>query len=397
MRRLRLIWPRTRRTLWLVFVNVAIFLSLVVLTNIVSGLLLELSGSPTVRSGVHTVLGIGRSPLTDNAKLPPYAGHEEQAKALWQELERSQDVVYAPFVEWKRRPFAGKWVNVSASGERIFRRPTELQASAPVIRFFGGSTMWGTGVVDSETIPAIYSRRHPGRRVHNHGDAALNSRQNLERLVNLITQGQRTDVAVFYEGFNDAITLCRAGVELNGHGEQVAMRRILSGADSLGQLFYGKTVQLLRKVVGAGHTELRCDRDPARARRVAETVLNIWKVARTLVNANCGRIVVALQPVAYVGRPSIDYLELADNRVFEEHGKELRAVYPMWQAAARRPENRSWLYDLTGAYDVNRPLYIDLVHVAGGGTAIMTRRMEPLIERALEGSRAAARHCRTRP
>ena len=70
----------------------------------------------------------------------------------------------------------------------------------------------------------------------------------------------------------------------------------------------------------------------------------------------------------------------------------------MWQAAARQPENRSWLYDLTGAYDGNRPLYIDLVHVAGGGTAIMTRRIEePLIERALEGSRAAARHCRTRP
>ena len=242
-------------------------------------------------------------------------------------LERSQDVVYAPFVEWKRRPFAGKWVNVSASGERIFRRPTELRASAPVIRFFGGSTMWGTGVVDSETIPAIYSgatqgavstttatRRSTAGRTSNAW--SISSPRGSARTSQSSTRASTTRSRSAEPVWSSTATASRSPCDASSRGP--------THWDSSST---ARPSQLLRKVVGAGHTELRCDSHPARARRVAETVLNIWNVARTLVNANCGRIVVVLQPVAYVGRPSIDYLELADTRVFEEHGKELRAVY----------------------------------------------------------------------
>lgn len=394
--RLRPALRRTRRIVALVALNLLIFLALAVVTNIASSLLLELSENASVRHRVHSIFGVGRTPVTDKADLPPYAGKEAHAREVWKELEQSKSVEYAPFVEWRRKPYRGKWVTVSDSGDRIYEPPTEPPPGAPVVRFFGGSSIWGTGAEDSQTIPAIYARSHPRYRVLNHGDAAYNSRQNLERLINLLARGERTDVAVFYEGFNDVLTLCDADTSLNGHNEEATIRGILEGADALGELFYGRTLQLLRKLRGPTDEKLICDTDPVRARRVAGTVMNIWRIARTLQQEQmrCGRLLVVLQPVAPLGRPRVDYLgdegqqdPLADYDVYR---RQLRAVYPQWQRAALRAANRSWLFDLTRAYDGDEPLYIDLVHVAPKGNAIMARRVAPLVERAL----ADARRCR---
>jgi len=377
---------RTRRVLGLVALNLLIFLALVVMTNIVSGFLLSLSENAAVRHRVHSLLGIGREPVTNKAQLPPYAGNERRATELWKELEASMKVDYVPFVEWRRKPFRGKLVTISETGDRVYEPPTEAPPEAPVVRFFGGSSMWGTGAEDSQTIPAIFARQHPRYRAYNHGEGAYNSRQNLERLINLLARGERTDVAVFYEGFNDVLTLCSADIALNGHGEEEAMRRILARAESLGDLFYGRTVRLLQKLRGAKSEKLLCDSDPVRARRVAGTALNVWRLARRLQEGSCGRLLVVLQPVASVGHPRLDYLD-EQGDVFE---RQLQAVYPHWQRAARRPGSHAWLFDLTGAFDGNRPLYVDLVHVAGGGNAIMAQRIAPLVDAAV----ADVRRCR---
>lgn len=393
--RLRSRLAGTRRVLALVLVNVVIFLALVITTNIASGLLLKLSENATVRDRVHAILGVGRTPLTSNAELPPYAGNEERARELWEELERAKSFEYVPFVEWKKRPFRGKYVTISETGDRIYDRGTDPPPGAPVVRFFGGSAMWGTGVDDSHTIPAVYARGHPRYRVYNHGEGAYNSRQNLERLINLMTLGQRTDVAVFYEGFNDAIVLCEVHTALNGQDEEATMRSILSDPHPLSDVFYGQTLQLLQKLRGKKGEEFRCDSDPGYANRVAATVANVWKLARRLQEAGCGRLIVVLQPVASLGHPRVDYLGDENDadplEDYDRYERQLRAVYPKWQAAARRAENRSWLFDLTNAFDGNRPIFIDLVHVANAGNETMAARMAPLVDRAL----ADVKRCRT--
>jgi hypothetical protein len=380
----------------IVAVNLLIFMVLVVTVNIASGVLLSIA--PSIRSAAHSLFGVGPPPDSESGKLPPYAGNPDGAQ-IWRESDQSRRVVYTPFVEWKRRPYRGKTVTVAKSGDRVVRPAVPPPPDAPVVRFLGGSTMWGSGAEDSETIPAVFQRLHPRLRAFNHGETEYNSRQNLERLINLLARGRRTDVAVLYEGFNDVDSLCRKGIDLNGQGEQVSMRRILARANSLGNLFYGRTLDLLRIVAHPGSTSYTCAGNPARARQVAETVLNIWRIARSLVQANCGRLVVALQPVAFIGHPRVDYIRHDGPYVpksldsYADLGKELRAVYPYWRAAARRPENR-WIYDLTGAYDGKRPLYVDLVHVAEGGNEIMARRLGQPVMRALAAGRDGSGRCR---
>jgi hypothetical protein len=381
-------WPRARRVVALVLINLGIFLGLLVVTNLLSGVGLAISKNETARHAARDLLGIGRAPWPERATNPPFP-NRKRAKESFDEAEESFDLEYKPFVEWGRRPYSGKLVNVSEAGDRFDPSGPRPPANAPVIRFFGGSTIWGPGVDDRGTIPGIFARLHPRYRVYNHGEYAYVTRQNLERLINLSAQRERTDVAVFYEGFNDAINLCRPDIDVTGHGEQLSFRNALENRDSLSELLYGRTLKLVRKIVGTKGRPLLCAGDPERARRVAGMVMNLWRFARTLQETTCGRLVVVLQPNAFIGRPRLDYLELKSGGPFDG---ALRAVYRHWQAAAKRPEN-GWLHDLTRAFDGNRPLYADYIHVTEVANEIMARRMNPLIERALREVRAGAKQC----
>ena len=47
-------------------------------------------------------------------------------------------------------------------------------AKSPLVVFLGGSTMWGTGVDDANTIPALFAKIAEGRyRAMNLGEARL--------------------------------------------------------------------------------------------------------------------------------------------------------------------------------------------------------------------------------
>lgn len=400
-RPIRPLLRKAGRVVGIVAVNVLLFVSLVVTTNIVSGVLLSLSRDPSVTNRLHSWFGMGRPPLSNTARLPPYGGDEKRAREIWREMERARRVDYEPFVEWQRKAFHGTWVNVSESGDRMYEAPSAPPAGAPIVRFFGGSSMWGTGVADSETIPAVYTRQHPQYRVFNHGETAFNSRQNLERLINLIATGNRTDVAVFYEGFNDVITLCREDTQLNGHGDEDAMRGILDRAWSVQDLFYGRTVSLLRRVLAPASIGYLCAAEPERARGVVQTVLNVWKAARTLQERDCGRLVVVLQPVAVLGSPRVDYMDDEPDLPnsldrAESAGRELKVVYPLLQKEIAREraggQGDPWIHDATDAYDGDEPIYVDIVHAARRGNEIMAQRFAPLVERAL----ADVRRCRAR-
>jgi hypothetical protein len=104
-----------------------------------------------------------------------------------------------------------------------------LTTKSPVghIRFFGGSTTWGSGVDDQNTIPAHFNALHPNYQVHNHGEAGFVSRQELARLVNLVNQNAPMDLVGFYDGCNDAHHMCRADLSLNGHREESKIRNKL--------------------------------------------------------------------------------------------------------------------------------------------------------------------------
>ena len=94
---------------------------------------------------------------------------------------------------------------------------SDLDAPGAIqLAIFGGSTIWGTGARDEFTIPSYVSKmvaeKYPHRfRVVNYGQDRYVSTQEVITLLREIQMDSVPDIAVFYDGYNDAFAAIRAG------------------------------------------------------------------------------------------------------------------------------------------------------------------------------------------
>ena len=125
--------------------------------------------------------------------------------------EFPHSLTFEPFTHFKERPVRGKYVNVDPGGFRFGRDqgPWPIGPGNFNLFFFGGSTAFGYGLPDDQTIASylqeILSANLPGRRifVYNFGRGYYFSTQERIVLEQLITSGHRPDLAVFLDGLND--------------------------------------------------------------------------------------------------------------------------------------------------------------------------------------------------
>jgi hypothetical protein len=288
---------------------------------------------------------------------------------------------YKPYVGWTRAPFAGETTTVNDEGDRVAPAPRAPGESvAGHVRFFGGSTMWGSGVDDQNTIPAHFNSLHPAFAVDNHGESGYVSRQALARLTELVGQDEPMDLVIFYDGCNDLYTLCREDVALTGHREQAVMaRRLERGSAVMGGLA-GGTLEVARAIgkklgIASHDPEVLCPDDPEFARRVANTMVNNWRIARRVAELAGAELHAFLQPIATLGSPKVDYL--SDRKVGHRAACYL-AVYPLVQEIIRE-EGEAWMHDLTDAFDLDERIYIDSCHVNPRGNRIVAERMDALV------------------
>jgi hypothetical protein len=382
--------PRARNVLRVAAVNGLVLISLLIAVNVFSAIVLVISPAQSVRDATENLAP---------ARLPNYRDDRDRAEAIFRDTQNIRSEIYAPFVEWTRSSYSGETTHVDSRGDRVVPRPRGAGESGPTVRFFGGSTMWGIGADDAGTIPGIFQRRHPGFKVLNHGQIGHNSRQGLERLENILALGGRLDTAVFYQGYNDAQSLCRSETSLNGHGAEARMRILLgdldrrvvldsspSLAEAIRTILIGRTEDLVRKIRAKQPDELPehpsdpdaydCFRSRGRAEHVAETVVTVWRMARRLVRDAGGRFIVVLHPVATEGHPRLDHLGRRTLKANRGSDNQSNAVYPILRRAARR---LPWVYDFTSAFDTDDYIYIDKTHVSRKGNEIVAR----LIDRVL--------------
>ena len=121
----------------------------------------------------------------------------------------SRPYVYEPYTQFKERPFKGKYVNVHRAGFRI----TENQGPWPPdpenknIFLFGGSTTFGYGVRDEQTIASYLEQylQSSGSKayVYNFGRGNYFSSQEKNLFEELLVSGVKPDIAIFIDGLND--------------------------------------------------------------------------------------------------------------------------------------------------------------------------------------------------
>lgn len=147
------------------------------------------------------------------------------AKTYWQD-ERASTATLAwhPYVYWRRGFTETETVNIDTSGIRKTWLPDSPPVDGQTLRIwaFGGSTMWGNGSPDDETIPSHLAKQLAAENIYaevvNFGELGYVTTQNLIMLQRALMEREKPDIVIFYDGFNDTFSAYQqrqAGLTMN--------------------------------------------------------------------------------------------------------------------------------------------------------------------------------------
>ena len=334
-----------------------------------------------------------------NKYLQKFANLESQTNERYSEINEEfnqLETEYQPFIAWKRKPIINKWNNIDSIGNRVTVQ--QNPDSEKVIRFFGGSTMWGALVDDFNSIPSHFGKCISEYRIINNGETGYNPRQSLALFSNLLIKQEPTEVVIFYDGVNDIEHLCRKKISVPGHAREVQMREELITVNSTSSYFRGKdgifglseklvskiffenTLIVVRKIHGKIFKKppvnpYCCESNLDRANAVANHLLNTWKIAHQLAKENGIQFIAILQPNIYIGKQKESYSELERIDSLDENFKEVYGILK------EKIVGYDWIYDFTEIFDeIENPLYFDFCHINEQGNEIVANQICEIVE-----------------
>ena len=297
---------------------------------------------------------------------------------------RQLETVYYDYITWRRNDFSGETVNIE-NGLRRTLGSTSQSSEKGKFWFFGGSSTWGTGVSDEYTYTSIFSNLNDVP-TKNFGESGYIAHQSLTYLINiLLIDGTNRDLdginIIFYDGVNDVADRCRSEIKGLGSSQEMEIRQRLAGDGSYGGKWsfrrtFSQLIDLSQEIISRIsvnsatiiENNFNCDNDPEKAYEVALSLVNTWKLTSDIVTGRGGNFTAILQPVAYIGTPEIDYLNLNspnDNELAEQYA----AVYPLIREIAG--SSKLEFIDLSHAYDGCEDCYIDYCHTGPQANALL--------------------------
>lgn len=337
--------------------------------------------------------------LTDHYLDLPYYQGRPWAADYWRENSAARlRTDYHPFVGWRRPPHEGEWVNVDAEGLRPVPGARCDAPDAYRLWAFGGSTMWGWGAPDGETIPAYLQRllAEPVRQatgrplcVVSFGETAWVANQGLIALSLRLTGGETPDRVVFYDGVNEVLSAHQSGLpDVHQNLRQIEAKLETPATPLLEWLRRRETVRALG-LLTAPQPTLAADYDPsALGPAVAANYLGVHDVVSALGQGAGFAVDFFWQPHLVVGDKPLTPEEAAmvDQPFWAlEITPELRRLFgSIYAGVVAEAEQRPNLHDLSDLFDtVEDGLWIDTWgHVTPEGNR---RVAEAMVEVLLEG------------
>lgn len=326
---------------------------------------------------------------------------------LFREFQATERIIYEPYTIWDRRFFRGELINIDIEG---FRHTTDnSQADGALsVWMFGGSTIWGEGAPDSQTIPSYLAELMNAwgvdTKVKNLGERGFVSTQEVVFLYRELQVGGRPDVVVFYDGVNDAAA---ASNWPEVPGSHVSLQRIRERFE-FGVVRSEDQRNLVRSLGTYKAARIVLDRLDARSKRrppaddegiditpkfldadfdyLGNQAVRIWLANHRLVSALSEAygftVTFVVQPSIWVeGKP----LHESEKRILAEEFESRGMTHIMATRAeassiinelSRRGSLPINVYNFEDVFnEVEEPLYIDYVHTAGLGNRMVAERL----------------------
>ena len=174
--------------------------------------------APEAEPGSAT-LDLGRRYVGNGRESLPYYQQQSWSRAYWREYHQVWDgrrLPFRPYTLWRSGPFAGEHLRIDERGLRHTPDAACDSSEAFEVFVFGGSTVWGTGVPDRDTLPARLQQILQGTLerpvcVINLGEQAWVSTQGLIQLLFELKAGRVPDLVIFYDGNNDVFSGYQSG------------------------------------------------------------------------------------------------------------------------------------------------------------------------------------------
>lgn len=287
---------------------------------------------------------------------------------------------YNAFYGWSSKDIISKNINVKNNLRKTKKNPKWNLKSK--IWFFGGSTMWGHGVSDENTIPSLSSDLNHNFQSVNVGVGAYVSGQSLNRLIEINDEINEGDHVVFLDGVNDVFNNCNVSGP-NGHAQVDRMRRLISNEKNFFKGLYikglekfkmtntftvlngiGKRIGLQDMRIIDDFKHYSCDQNEY-AFKVAESLVRHWKIAEIITKNKKASFTCILQPNPYTANFKV-------NQPTREVWKQSTlAVYPKIKELAK---SLDCFNDLTNVF--KEDYYTDnCCHITSEGNKILSREI----------------------
>jgi lysophospholipase L1-like esterase len=371
------------------------YVGVIVLSLITAAILLEVGSRLALLTYHHF------RPATDvaydNSAYWNYPWARELAEEQSRRVARITDT-YFPFRIWGVSEWHGKFMNNDATTYGAVRRTTNATNPAcgkqppTAIWIFGGSTVYGTHIRDSDTMPSLLSRQLNADslcvEVTNFGVEGYVSNQELLLLIEQLKAGHRPDIVVLYDGYNDAYLGTVLPGDPNSHLGIKSIRARLEGSiagrlDFLKQSATWQAATTLTKGLRRTRPTRNSGVEPAAQ---VQAILNNYEENLRIITALAGgynfKVYAFWQPaLAYGRKPLLDYEQRLKINVANGAYDSSNAITLMYEEAERRARRSGNFVFLGNIFDdVQQPLYLDSVHLNVIGNSLVTQVIASYIE-----------------
>lgn len=283
--------------------------------------------------------------------------NRDQILQIWKDVDKLS-LEIEPFTMFREKVgFTSKTINIAQEGYRISSNQKLLDTQIKKVFLIGGSTTFGYGVRDSETIASFLQKQlGDSFAVFNFGRGHYYSRQELVLFINLLLQEQKPDILISIDGINERRIKFPPSYSYSYRS---------MGAQDINNIAYKLFIDrpLVKILTFIQEKTIRHNSNNVPLRETpqswAKDYLNSIQLIETIAKSRGITYFAFLQPAPWFQHPHKSTHPFTDNPNREEEVLSYNEI----STSIGFKQGPEYLYNISKlAEDENRPLYVDKIH-----------------------------------
>lgn len=341
----------------------------------------------------------GEPYISSKLKTDVFSDKEWAEDFLEEYIKRESE--YYPYVEFRLKPFKGKYFNINSDSTRKTDNPCKNRNSIRIF-MFGGSATFSPGTRDNNTIPSYISRKLCAEsisvEVTNFGQVGYVNSQEMIQLLLELRSGNIPDYVIFYDGFNEVYSSYQnkiAGLPMN-----LENRRIEFGSRYKFNLIIPLTQTNFMQIITT-----------PKLKTITTPIVGMFPKKKILINNNLTDLAYTAVGIYLQNKKTIDLLGAEYNytafyfwqpaiytkKVLSDDEKRVLSYVEKKRSDSDIEKLFEEAYKIIGSYEgdrfydlslvfdnINNSIYYDNVHVSDEGNEIIANRMVDLIKNKIQ-------------